>query len=117
MRKQIHMIKRDGVYHFRRRVPEDLLSHYSPKPDLGFARVCLFGGLALLFGNGSLPLGISSMILGGLWWFLATPKYAVVIHTTAGNIQALIGKDVLDVEIVLSALNIALSLRDGVTTT
>lgn len=29
MRKQIHMIKRNGVYYFRRRIPNDLVTHYS----------------------------------------------------------------------------------------
>lgn len=28
MRKQIHMINRNGVYYFRRRIPKDLVSHY-----------------------------------------------------------------------------------------
>lgn len=82
------------------------------KPKLTFARVCLFGGLALLFGNGNLPIvGILSMLYGALLWFLSTPKYAVVIHTVAGDIQAFIGGNFLDVERVLTALNVAIALR------
>jgi hypothetical protein len=37
MRKPTHMIKRDGVYYFRRRVVEDLISHYSPKTKFKFS--------------------------------------------------------------------------------
>jgi roadblock/LC7 domain-containing protein len=44
-------------------------------------------------------------------WLLATPKYAVVIHTVAGDIQAFIGENILDVENVLTALNVAIALR------
>lgn len=45
------------------------------KPQLGFARLCILGGLALLFGSGSLPLiGVFSIIYGGVLWFLASPN-------------------------------------------
>jgi energy-converting hydrogenase Eha subunit C len=82
------------------------------EPKLTFARVCLLGGLALLFGNGNLPyIGFFSMVYGGMVWLLATPKYAVVIHTVAGDIQAFIGENILDVENVLTALNVAIALR------
>lgn len=82
------------------------------KPRLTFARVCLLGGLALLFGNGNLPyIGLLSMVYAGMAWLLATPKYAVVIHTVAGDIQAFIGENILDVENVLTALNVAIALR------
>jgi energy-converting hydrogenase Eha subunit C len=82
------------------------------KPRLTFARVCLLGGLALLFGNGNLPyIGFFSMVYGDMVWLLATPKYAVVIHTVAGDIQAFIGENILDVENVLTALNVAIALR------
>jgi energy-converting hydrogenase Eha subunit C len=82
------------------------------EPKLTFARVCLLGGLALLFGNGNLPyIGFFSMVYGGMVWLLATPKYAVVIHTVAGDIQAFIGENLLDVENVLTALNVAIALR------
>lgn len=37
MRKQVHMIKRNGIYYFRRRVPKDLLSHYSPQTEIKFS--------------------------------------------------------------------------------
>jgi energy-converting hydrogenase Eha subunit C len=82
------------------------------EPKLTFAKVCLLGGLALLFGNGNLPyIGFFSMVYGGMVWLLATPKYAVVIHTVAGDIQAFIGENILDVENVLTALNVAIALR------
>jgi energy-converting hydrogenase Eha subunit C len=82
------------------------------EPKLTFAKVCLLGGLALLFGNGNLPyIGFFSMVYGGMVWLLATPKYAVVIHTVAGDIQAFIGENLLDVENVLTALNVAIALR------
>jgi energy-converting hydrogenase Eha subunit C len=82
------------------------------KPKLTFAKVCLLGGLALLFGTGNLPyIGLLSMLYGGMVWLLATPKYAVVIHTVAGDIQAFIGENMLDVESVLTALNVAIALR------
>ncbi|MFD0914662.1 DUF6232 family protein [Methylophilus luteus] len=82
------------------------------KPRLTFARVCLLGGLALLFGNGNLPyIGLLSMVYAGMAWLLTTPKYAVVIHTVAGDIQAFIGENILDVENVLTALNVAIALR------
>lgn len=82
------------------------------KPKLTFARVCLFGGLALLFGNDNLPyIGFFSIVYGAMLWLLATPKYAVVIHTVAGDIQAFIGENILDVEKVLTAFNVAIALR------
>jgi integrase len=37
MRKQVHMVKRSGVYYFRRRIPKDLLSHYSPQTEFKFS--------------------------------------------------------------------------------
>jgi len=37
LRKQIHMINRKGIYYFRRRIPQDLLSHYSPKREFIFS--------------------------------------------------------------------------------
>lgn len=37
MRKQIHLYTRDGVYYFRRRIPEDLLQHYLPKREFKFS--------------------------------------------------------------------------------
>ncbi len=81
-------------------------------PNLSMAKVCLVGGLVLQSGNGNLPLiGIFSLVYGAVMWLLATPKYAVVIHTLAGNIQAVIGENILDVESVLTALNVALALR------
>ncbi|KQT36323.1 DUF6232 family protein [Methylophilus sp. Leaf414] len=81
-------------------------------PNLGMAKVCLIGGLLMLFGNGNLPLiGTFSLVYGAVMWLLATPQYAVVIHTLAGNIQAVIGDNILDVENVLTALNVALALR------
>ncbi|MFD1122984.1 DUF6232 family protein [Methylophilus flavus] len=82
------------------------------KPDLSFAKISLFGGLGLLSGTGNLPLvGVISIIYSATCWFLTTPKYAVVIHTSAGNIHALVGKDILDLEIVLSALNVAIASK------
>jgi hypothetical protein len=82
------------------------------KPELGFARVCLFGGLGLLFANGTLPIvGVLSIIYGTVLWFLAAPKYSVIIHTVAGDIQALVSNNSLDAENVLTALNVAIALR------
>jgi len=82
------------------------------KPQLGFARICILGGLALLFGGGSLPLvGVFSIIYGGVLWFLAMPRYSIVIHTPAGEHQALISENSLDAENVLTALNVAIALR------
>ncbi len=81
-------------------------------PNLTLEKVCLIGGLALLFGSASLRfVGIFSLIYGAVLWLLSTPRYAVVIHTLAGNIQAVIGENVLDVENVLTALNVAIALR------
>jgi hypothetical protein len=85
------------------------------KPPLGFARVCILLGLVLLFGNGSLPLvGVFSMIYGGVLWFLAKPRYSVVIHTPAGEHQALVSESSLDAENVLKALNVAIALRGDI---
>ena len=85
------------------------------KPQLGFARLCILGGLALLFGSGSLPLiGVFSIIYGGVLWFLASPRYSIVIHTPAGEHQALISESSLDAENVLTALNVAIALRGDV---
>lgn len=82
------------------------------KPQLGFARVCVLVGLVLLFDNGSGPIvGVFSMIYGGVLWHLATPRYSVVIHTPAGEHQALVSENSLDAENVLTALNVAIALR------
>lgn len=82
------------------------------KPQLGFARVSIVGGLALLFGNESLPLvGIFSIIYGAVFWFLATPRYSVVIHTPAGEYQAYISDNSVEAESVLTALNVAVALK------
>lgn len=82
------------------------------KPQLGFARVCMLGGLLFLFGTGSLPLiGVFSMIYGSVLWFLATPRYSVVIHTPAGEHQALVSENSVDAENVMTALNVAIALR------
>lgn len=37
MYKSIHMYLRNGVYYFRRRVPKDLLQHYSPKLEFNYS--------------------------------------------------------------------------------
>ena len=85
------------------------------KPQLGFARLCILGGLALLFGSGSLPLiGVFSIIYGGVLWFLASPRYSIVIHTPAGEHQALISDSSLDAENVLTGLNVVIALRGDV---
>lgn len=82
------------------------------KPQLGFARVCILGGMALLLGSGSLPLvGIFSMIYGGVLWFLATPRYLVVIHTPAGEYHAYMSENSVDAENVMTALNVAIALK------
>ncbi len=35
--KQTHLVNRDGTYYFRRRIPLDLRSHYSPQKELFFS--------------------------------------------------------------------------------
>ena len=86
------------------------------KPQLGFSRVCILGGLALLLGSGSLPIvGIFSIIYGGVLWFLATPRYSIVIHTPGGEHQALVSDNSVDAENVLTALNVAIALRGDTT--
>lgn len=79
-----------------------------------FAKVCLIGGMPLLFfGIGSLPtVGFFSMLSGVAIWLMNTSEYAVVIYTAAETIQAVVGEDFLDAEIILSALKVALSLRE-----
>lgn len=79
-----------------------------------FAKVCLIGGMALLlFGIESLrTVGFFSMVSGVAIWLMNTSEYAVVIYTAAETIQAVVGEDFLDAEIILSALKVALSLRE-----
>lgn len=82
------------------------------KPPLGFARVYMFGGLAFLFGSGSWPLlGLCLMVLGVVLWYLAKPKYSIVIHTPNGEHQAVLSEDALDIENIFTALDIAVALR------
>lgn len=82
------------------------------KPQLGFARVSMLGGFALLLGSGSLPMvGIFSIIYGGVLWFLAAPRYSVVIHTPAGEYQAYVSENSADAENVLTAFNVAVALK------
>lgn len=82
------------------------------KPDLGLAYVSLIGGVALLFGTGTLPLvGMFSIIFGAVLWFLSAPRYVVIIHTLAGDVQALASESSRDAENVLTALNVAIALR------
>lgn len=82
------------------------------KRPLGFARVSLFGGMALLFGSGSEPLiGLLSIVCSGVLWSLAKPKYSVVIHTPTGDHQAVLSEDSLDMESVITAVSLAIALR------
>ena len=82
------------------------------KRPLGFARVSLFGGMALLFGSGSEPLiGLLSIVFSGVLWSLAKPKYSVVIHTPTGDHQAVLSEDSLDMESVITAVSLAIALR------
>jgi uncharacterized membrane protein len=82
------------------------------KPKLGMARICLFGGLALAFGSGALPLlGLFAMLFGGVFWFLTVPVYVVVVHTKVGEVQALISESFSDIENVLTVLNVAITQR------
>lgn len=82
------------------------------KPPLGFAGVCLMGGAGLLFCGGGLVLvGIFSIIYGAVLWFLAAPRYSVIVHTPAGEYQAYASENIMDVENVLTALNVAVALR------
>ncbi|MFD1122971.1 DUF6232 family protein [Methylophilus flavus] len=82
------------------------------KRPLGFARVSLFGGLALLFASGfGPPIGLLSIVFSGLLWHLAKPKYSIVIHTPTGDHQAILSEDFLDMESVMTAVNVAISLR------
>jgi len=84
------------------------------KPKLAFPRIFLFGGLALLFGSGNLPLvGIFSIIFAEILWFLSAPRYSIIIHMAAGDIQSLLSENFGDIESLLTALNVAIALRES----
>jgi hypothetical protein len=82
------------------------------KPKRWLGRLLIFSGLPLLFGHANLPiLGLLLMLLGLLQWRTARLRHAVVIHSMAGDFQALISENVQDIENVISALNVAKAMR------
>lgn len=82
------------------------------KPRLELACACIFGGLVWMLGVGHMHgFAIVLMMLGGVLWYLAKPRYALIIHTHNKEIKALVSEKSLDVENVLTALNVAIALK------
>ncbi|MGQ2966003.1 DUF6232 family protein [Methylophilus sp.] len=83
------------------------------KPERGVARLAVFGGLILLFGNENLPiLGGILFIYGGVLCFTAKPRYSVVINIIGRKEDAYISENSLEVDNIVKALNIALGMRE-----
>lgn len=82
------------------------------KPQWMLGRTFIFGGLPFLFGDSDLLiLGLALMLIGLLLWKAAKERYAVVVHTPAGEYQPLIRNDSQDIANVLSALNVAIAMK------
>ncbi|MGQ2966788.1 DUF6232 family protein [Methylophilus sp.] len=82
------------------------------KPRRWVGRFLIFSGLPLLFGHANLPItGLLLMLVGLLQWRFACLRYAVVIHTTSGEFQALISENAQDIDNMVSALNVAKAMR------
>jgi hypothetical protein len=81
-------------------------------PKRSLARVSTFGGLAMLFGSGILPfIGLIAILTGMLLWHAAKLSYAIVLHTSTGEIRALISKDYFETLSVVDALNEVTAMR------
>ena len=80
------------------------LENRTLKPKRWLGRLLIFSGLPLLFGHANLPiLGLLLMLLGLLQWRTARIRHALIIHSMAGEFQALISENILDIENVISA--------------
>lgn len=84
------------------------------KPKYLLARLCMFGGLPLIFAGAWYPMIGLSLMLSGLVFFKITKiRYALIIQTLNGSYHPVISENILDIENVASALNVALVMRDS----
>jgi hypothetical protein len=68
--------------------------------------------LALIDQQGVLLVaGVVAILLSLIAWYLAKPRYSVVLHTSAGEHHALVSDNKQDIEHVLQALNQAIVSR------
>lgn len=89
------------------------------KPKRGVSMVFMLIGMLLLiaelmelFDRGVLLVaGAIAILIGLIAWYLAKPKYSVILHTSAGEHHALISEKKQDIEHVLQALNQAIVSR------
>lgn len=84
------------------------------KPKRIVARLFVFSGLPFILGRSFYPvLGLLLMLIGLFIGRAAKTRYALVVHTPAGEYKPLIREDILDITNVVTALNVALVMRDG----
>lgn len=75
------------------------------KPKRLIARLFVFTGLPFILGRNLYPvLGLALMLIGLI-------RYALLVHTLAGDYKPLISEDSQDIDNVVSALNVALAMR------
>lgn len=87
------------------------------KPKRALACASIVIGLIWMLGAGYIDwLAISLMMVGGVLWYLAKPRYALIIHTHNKEIKALVSEKSLDVENILTALNVAIALKGDMRT-
>jgi len=78
--------------------------------------ICLAVGLITFFGVLSgdtqiLPGSLFFLIVGGLWWYLKKPQFAVVLHSASGESRAFTSPDENLVARIVGALNEAIVAR------
>jgi len=69
------------------------------------------GIIFMLFGGKSIVGGLILAALGVLWWVLHKPKYAVVLSSASGEVEALSSKDAGFISRIVDALNKAIVAR------
>jgi hypothetical protein len=84
------------------------------KPKYVVARLFMFGGLPFIFATAWYPLiGLTLILIGLILFKLARIRYALVIHTAEKTFKLLFKEDNLDIEYIVSAINVALCMKAG----
>lgn len=88
------------------------------KPKYFLARLIMFSGLPLIFAETWYPLiGFSLMLLGLILFKFAKIQYALIIQTLNGAYNPIVSENLLEIENVAVALDVALAMRNSRTLT
>ncbi len=82
------------------------------KPKVIVPRVLLIAGIPFIFGKGLFPvLGLILLFLSSRLDQAAKVRYAVLVHTANGAYQPFISEDSQEVDNIISALNVAITMK------